>query len=492
MKNSQNFFNEELAKEVQELRTLLEQQEIKHKSEIQALKTQYKKKEQELKENYERRIQNLKEKIAQLKSQLNTNFSNSSLPPSTDIFDLCKAKKNKALKEYNNHKKRKKKRGAQAGHIGKTRTKKEARELIESGKVDVRVEEIGDISRGYITRYIYDLEIRPIVRELHIAKGEPIIESLKNSVVYGENIRALVVFLFVEGIIAHKRVAGIINQLSGNVFKLSEGSSYNICREFSEACEPICEKIINNLKNAPVLMTDATSFKVAGKKNQIRNHSTERDTYYYAAPSKSKTDLLKSPILSDFRGILVHDNEKSFYSIPCEHAECNGHLIRYLKKSLEDTNHKWQKELIALFEHYNKKRNKLIKKRKVCFTEKEIFYFEKEYRRILDLAQIENQHCKYAYAQSFEKNIIKRLIEYKEAHVYFLYDFNVPFTNNLSERDLRQCVKRRKLIPGLHKFSGLEMYCNILSIKDTYKKRNIPLLEGIREIQKSFNKNQKR
>ena len=65
-------------------------------------------------------------------------------------------------------------------------------------------------------------------------------------------------------------------------------------------------------------------------------------------------------------------------------------------------------------------------------------------------------------------------------HLLFIYDFNVAFDNNMSERDLRKVKNRQKMAGGFRKTSGQEMFCNILTIIETLKRRNMGILENIK------------
>ena len=63
-----------------------------------------------------------------------------------------------------------------------------------------------------------------------------------------------------------------------------------------------------------------------------------------------------------------------------------------------------------------------------------------------------------------------------------MYDFKVPFDDNLSERDLRKAKNRQKMSGGFRKESGHEMYCTILSVIETLKRRNMEMIENIRKL----------
>lgn len=92
------------------------------------------------------------------------------------------------------------------------------------------------------------------------------------------------------------------------------------------------------------------------------------------------------------------------------------------------------------------------------------------------------QKTKHRYARDDEKKLLNRMEKYMENHLLFLHDFEVPFDDNMSERDLRKAKNRQKIAGGFRKESGHEMYCNILTIIETLKRRNMVLLENIKKL----------
>ena len=70
----------------------------------------------------------------------------------------------------------------------------------------------------------------------------------------------------------------------------------------------------------------------------------------------------------------------------------------------------------------------------------------------------------------------------KEAGVNYMEDFDLPFDDNLSERDLRP-IKLKKKVSGCHRaFEGLKDYCNIRTIISTCIKQGICYFETIKNI----------
>ena len=78
--------------------------------------------------------------------------------------------------------------------------------------------------------------------------------------------------------------------------------------------------------------------------------------------------------------------------------------------------------------------------------------------------------------------MLNRMEKYHHNHLLFLYNFEVMFDDNISERDLRKAKNRQKMAGGFRKDSGHEMYCFILTIIETLKKREIGLIENIKKL----------
>ena len=127
-----------------------------------------------------------------------------------------------------------------------------------------------------------------------------------------------------------------------------------------------------------------------------------------------------------------------------------GHKAHFLsKKIVEDkvNNKDFEHEIIHVGQISEKYTSKYILDTKISIV-------AKEYR---------------FYSNKDGKIIIPK--EYKENHLMFLYDFNVPFDNNLSERDLRHVKIKQKVSGHFNSMDGIKIYLNIKSIIGTLKKQ---------------------
>ena len=88
----------------------------------------------------------------------------------------------------------------------------------------------------------------------------------------------------------------------------------------------------------------------------------------------------------------------------------------------------------------------------------------------------------HKYAKEDEAALLNRLEKYSQNHLLFLHNFTVPFDDNLSERDLRKAKNRQKMAGGFQKESGHELYCTILSVIETLKRRDMGIIENIKKL----------
>lgn len=425
---------------------------------------------------------NLRSDNARMKSILNNNSSNTSLPPSTD-----QRGKKKSANEYNGREKTNKKKGGQKGRKGTTLTKEDVIKKIESGEYKHEIIEIGKPSEKYVSKYVLDFKVIVTATEYRFYENESgvvhIPEEYTSNVTYGPNIKAVAVDLNGEGIVSNKRITEFINTLTDGKINVSEGAVYGFGKEFQKKSKELREQIANEVLNKEVVYTDATAITVNGEQKHVRNQSAENVVYYSYTGSKSIESIKEKSLLKNYNGILVHDNETALYHFGLEHAECNAHIKRYLRKNTEETGHKWSEKL---FEHLSKlnKRKKLLQVKEEFFTSREQKKAENEYDAILEAGRREYEKDKDNddVLSSSELSLLNRLEKYKNNHLLFIHKKNVDFTNNRSERDLRKFKNKQKMSGGFRNEKGCELFCNIMTVIETFKYNKVKVLPSLREI----------
>ncbi len=421
----------------------------------------------------------LRDDNARMKSILNNDSSNTSQPPSTD------QKGGKPANTYNSREKTSRKAGGQKGHNGTTLTRAEVEEKIRSGKCLHQIKTVGDpAGKSYVTKYVIDLDIKPVITEIRIYADEQghyaIPREYRSDVVYGTNVKAMAVALYSEGVMSNDRIAAFLNAVSGDGLNLSEGSVYYFCKYFSQISESSIAHLEEELLSEPVVATDATVITVNGKQEYIRNFSTTKSVLYRAMKDKKLDTIHRVHFIEKYTGILMHDHETALYHFGTDHGECNVHVIWYLRKNTEETQNTWSSQMIKLLCEMNQMRKTAIKEKETGFETAVLLGYEKKYDELIVLGRAENKKTKHRYAKDEEKKLWNRMEKYKRNHLLFMHDFRMPFDNNMSERDLRKAKNRQKMSGGFRKVSGYEMYCRIVTIIETLKRRKMGILENIK------------
>lgn len=464
----------------QQHREEISQLKAEHQKEISELKAELHKKDEVIK-NLTEENEHLTNEVSRLKSILNGNSKNSSTPPSQD-----QKKSRKNANEFNARTKTGKKKGAQQGHKGATLTRKAVEDMLASGQCRHQVKHIGDESHPYVTRYVLDIHVETVITEYRIhsnnSKKFHIPEYLRSDVTYGSEIKALIIALYGIGVVAIDRIVTLIQGITENRIHIAAGTVYRICRFFSEKAAPSLNNIECRLMNQTVIYTDATNVSVDGNQTYIRNISTKDAVMYYSMPKKTQEEIGKLTVLQKHTGTMVHDHETTLYHFHSHHAECNVHIIRYLRKNYEDTNNNWSSSMTQLLTTANREKNLLWKTGITCFPQEQIKQYESEYDKVLENGFQQNEKTKPKWAKEAEAALLRRLTKYKTNHLLFLQDFEVGFDNNMSERDLRKCKNRQKVSGGFRTPDGCAMFCDILSIIETAKRDSLNVLEAIHEV----------
>ena len=153
---------------------------------------------------------------------------------------------------------------------------------------------------------------------------------------------------------SNDRIAAFLNAAGNGELDLSEGSVYGFCRKFAGASEESIQQLEDELLNRNAVATDATTVTVNGEQNYIRNFSAGDTVVYHAMGGKSIEALKGLDFLERYAGTLVHDHETALYHFGTDHAECNVHIIRYLRKNTEETVNRWSDKMISLLSRMNK------------------------------------------------------------------------------------------------------------------------------------------
>lgn len=465
---------EDVLKKCDNLSQEIKDIKLKHSQEITDLKEKHKKEIKVLneristleKENDELRKENTKliNEVDRLKKQINNNSDNSSKPPSSDI------KKNIP----NNREKSNKKVGRQKGHGPHFLSKRKVEEKIKNKEFKHEVIGVGKENKEYISKYVLDLQVNVIAREYRFYKDEKgkynIPKEFKNDVQYGNEIKTICAVLNTEGIVALDRLTNFVSCISHGAINISKASILKFMEELSVKSAYLIKDIEKVIMNSELMNTDATTGRCENKNICVRTYSTNTATLLKATYGKGKKYIEETNILNRYIGTLVHDHETVMYNYGNRHAECNVHISRYLRGCFENTKNKWALKMRSFLCSLNEYRKTLKTKEIENIEEDKLNKYSKRYDELIEEGYLENEKIKSKYLKKDEKKLLNRLKKYKENHLMFLYDFSVPFDNNLAERDLRHVKTKQKISGRFNNIDSMQIYLNIKSIIGTMKK----------------------
>ncbi|OQA89257.1 MAG: Transposase IS66 family protein [Bacteroidetes bacterium ADurb.Bin234] len=436
-------------------------------------------------------IEALRDQRDKLKTMFKKDSSNSSKPPSTDGFRKAKA--------ASTRQKSGKKLGGQFGHPGHTaQFFQEPTEIIEK-KPEPICSCGGSVncSDDYIPKQVVDIKVVMDVKEERVFSGRcercgkihqgKFSEEFVNPVQYGSNAKTLAAILNSYGNVPINKTADILKGISNGALNISEGTIVNFQKSLAEKIQQPLEIIKQQLIQCKVLGADETGCRVNGDLNWMQIYSNSQYTLFGVNKKRGDFYVDGMDILDLFSGILVHDHFKSFYGYKLiTHAECNAHILRYLLAVIEVMKHPWAIDMAEFFREANKLKKQYLFLEKSYIDENELNALSNRYDEILKAgetqykAAIENKKNISYYND--ERLLLKRLGEYKEEHLRFLTNFDVPFDNNGSERGARFLKGKLKVAGCFRSKEGAENYAKIASLISTLRKQGTNVYLTINNI----------
>lgn len=432
------------------------------------------------------------ERITELENQKAKNSKNSHKPPSGDGF----GKQTKSLRA-----KTEKKTGGQKGHEGENLKWEETLDqLIEHEVTTCRVcgEDLSMLEGESIgQRQVHDLpEIKIEVIEHRIEKKicphcnlatvSKFPESAKEWVQYGGTVRGLVTYLNQYQLIPSQRTQEIMRDVFG--CKISEGAIYNQVQKCYEVLEPIEISIKETIQTSEVVHFDESGMRVNASGQWVHVSSTKKHTHYQVHEKRGQIAMDEIGILPSFQGKAVHDGFKSYKQYACKHYLCNAHHLRELVFVHEQLNQSWAEDMIKLL----CKANDLVKQSKLdgksTLEVLEISKFELEFQTIIDSGyhanpepEIDPNLAKSRGRPKHSKplNLILRLDLERKQVLGFIYDFVVPFDNNLAERDIRMVKLKQKISGSCRSVNGANIFARIRGYVSTLRKQGLNIFDAL-------------
>ena len=422
----------------------------------------------------------LREKVADLEAKLNQSSKNSHRSPSSDGV-----KKAPALP-----KKKSGKRGGQRGHRGKTLKMVATADEYHDLKVSVcpvcqaslSGPEIGWIGRE--KRQEFDLpDPKLYVRQYQVFScscpgcGQEVKsefpEGINSSVQYGPGVRAWSSLLSVEYKIPFKKIGQFFADLFG--YDLNAATALAATHRCYDRLADTEAYIRQELLKSELAHFDETGLRVEGKNHWLHVASNIWWTHLFVHPKRGKKALSSDQsIIKEFKGWAIHDCWSSYFGYQqAQHALCGAHLLRELQALIERDS-LWARSMHRLLRtlyHMSGQGQEALSARQ--FHKASVLF-----DRIIHRADEEEpppiRRKKRGKAKATKgRNLFERMRKYKNAVLAFAQCSQVPFTNNLAERDIRHAKIKTKVATSFRTMKGAKVYARIAAIVSSSRKQQI-------------------
>lgn len=410
-------------------------------------------------------------------AKLPKNSSNSSRPPSTDLF-TPRRNNDRSLRVKSG-----KKSGGQPGHKGATLAfchDKPDHLIAHSPSV------CSDCGRDLTfiqgetdqTHQVIDstfpsrilINHTTVIKQCSCGKCNkgifpPGTEGMVN---YGNNIRALIANLSVRQYMPYNRIVEFLE----DIFKIhiSEGTIANLLTQFTKSGLRRYNDIHARVMESAVIGADETSVKVNGKKRWIHVYQTDCNTFIGAHPSRGQV-AQEAFFPGGFPdAILVTDCLAMQLSTPAAaHQVCLAHLLRELKAMREaHPERNWPLKMTTLIKD-------ALELQDSYPTARQVSKIERRLEKLLG----QNQ----ANAPGKIPAFWKRINKHKDKLFLFLhYPGMVPSDNNGSERAIRNVKVKLKVSGQFKAGKGATQYAVIRSIIDTANKQGLNIHDELVRI----------
>jgi transposase len=431
-------------------------------------------------------IQQLQARVQALEDRLAQNSSNSHKPPSSE--GLAKPSVPKSLRTKTGRPS-----GGQPGHPGRTlqQVARPDRKIVhplrqcpcgQCGGRSLRHQPVLE----YEKRQVFELpELRLIVTE-HQAEvkvcpmsGQVVRAAfpaeVKAPTQYGPGFYGLMVYLHQHQHLPSERLTQFCEDLFGQ--PLSEATLQAATERTYGHLAGFEHQVREQLVKAPAVNVDESGLRVEAQLHWLHVASTSQWTHYGVHPQRGTVAMEALGIIPRCRGWLIHDHWAPYFTYEdCVHALCNQHLLRELKFLAEEHQEGWAQQLSQLLVRSHRRQQE-----QGPFTPSQFRYVLGRYRQLV--RQGRQRHPGVPKGrQSKAANLVDRLEGYDLCYLAFLFDPDVPFTNNQAEQDIRMIKVRQKISGGFRTLKGAQIFARIRSYFSTCRKQGHNLWAAAKEI----------
>jgi transposase len=422
--------------------------------------------------------------ISQLDKRLNIDSGNSSMPSSRDIFGKKKTINDRDTTD--------KKSGGQPGHKGEN-LKFETNLNNIDNTVTHKPETCKACGSGIVefnlidTRQTHDVIIKKIITNHLLFSGictcgceTQLNINVPHGVSYGNTIKSALIYLHNQDLIPTER----LSQTSEKLFNIpvNESSIYNWQEQLAKNLIPYESEVKAKLSQQKTLHADESGIKAKGKK-WLHVVCNEFYTFYAMHAKRGVIAMNEIGILNNFTGNLMHDCYKSYFTFTeIKHGLCNAHILRELKSIDQFYKLSFANKLRALLKQMNLTVLNGKEQQLTNLDQSVLLQYESQLSDLLALADIEALTLDNEKWRKDTQSFVKRVRKYQKEYLAFMYDFNMTFSNNQAERDIRMVKVKQKVSGGFRTEDGANRFLKIRGFISTMAKQSKDILTSIQKV----------
>ena len=282
------------------------------------------------------------------------------------------------------------------------------------------------------------------------------------------------------------RTRQIISGLSGGVLHPCDAYICKLQKRASDSLQQFVEDTRLQCIRSSLLYWDDTVIFINTKRACMRFYGNETIALFKAHERKDRASIDEDAILAALppEATVMHDHVMINYNddFRFQNAECSQHLERDLQKIADISLHDWATRLKTLI-------SKTIHDRHLRI-ESGYDHFDREYTKNFSckidkiLSDADKQHMEAAgrYYEDDERKLINRIKKYRENHFRWVFDFSIPITNNLSERNLRATKVKQKVSGQYLSIQNAKYFADIRTYLQTCRLHGITEFEALSRL----------